>query len=128
MSVSCDEYNDAYVEHTPRARKEHKCYACNETIRPGDRYRRTFVAFDGRGDSYKHCLRCAAMMDAIQEGQRKAGERDTGVALGLDCGHSWQEIMDEEPPPEIARLAFMSADDMQRELAADGKEGMGSDG
>jgi hypothetical protein len=35
----------------------------------------------------------------------------------LMCGHEYVETHGAEPPPRIARLAFLTADDMQAELA-----------
>jgi hypothetical protein len=119
MSCNTDGYsNDVETESYHKARKEHVCCACGETIRKGDRYRKTFVVFEGDVDTYKHCLRCATLMDAISKRIRD-GERnyEEAVAWELDCGHTWQENFDEEPPEEIARLAFLTPDEMQRELA-----------
>lgn len=114
MSVSCDGYtNDVQTERHRRARKEHRCCACKETIRKGDIYRATFVVFEGSVDTYKHCLRCARMFDELCA---RIDGYDEGVDWHLNCGHSWEENHG-ECPPEIAALAFMTPDMAQRELA-----------
>jgi hypothetical protein len=115
MSCEIDGGNDVETESHHRARQEHTCCACRETIRKGDRYRKTFVVFEGDAYTYKHCLRCATMFDAIW---RRMRAEDWGEAVDweLNCGHTWQENFAEDPPEHIARLAFMTADEMQQEL------------
>lgn len=117
--MSCEIEGCNEVERTtrPRARKEHRCCACAGTIRPGDRYERTFVVWEGESDTIVHCLRCASMFRAITRRQREL-EHEVGARYDLDCGHSWQDAFDEEPPPEIARLAFLTPDEAQKEFAS----------
>lgn len=55
--------NNLQVTTDARARKQHKCYACDEPILPGDRYKRTFQVYDHRPDHFVHCLRCWAILD-----------------------------------------------------------------
>src|SRR5690349_116120 len=45
------------VERT--ARKAHRCCECREIIEPGEKYQYVSGVWDGRGDSFKTCLRCA---------------------------------------------------------------------
>jgi len=120
MSCEIDGTNEVESSTTQRARKEHRCCACRETIRVGDLYRRTFVVYEREPETFKHCLRCTAMFDAIIRAQRGADLDywERGVAWRLDCGHDWQEMFDDDPPPEVARLAFLTPDEAQRELAA----------
>src|SRR3990172_11983933 len=84
-----------------KARKPHCCFACREEIRPGDRYHYFSEKFEGQINTYKHCLRCWAILEEIW-GRGEAAE------YGLDCGVSWQEAFDEPPPEYIAALAFMT--------------------
>lgn len=120
MSCYVDEEGEPESVHRetwPRARREHKCCACGETIRCGDRHKRTFVVFEGDAETYRHCLRCAAIYRALC---RTTGE-DEYIEYRLNCGHTWEETRG-ECPPEIARLAFMTPDEMQRELAQEKSE------
>lgn len=104
MCDAPDEYSDVWNEKQRKARVEHTCCACKETIRRGDVYRVTSSLYDGSWDTWAHCLRCAAMLDAL-------GKRDGGtsaIAMELDCGVVW-----EDPPPEVAALAFLTKDEIQ---------------
>jgi hypothetical protein len=116
MSCDIDGYNEVERTTYPRARKEHRCDACRETIRVGDRYARTFIVWEGEPETWFHCARCNALFKGIS-GRHRELRTGEGVQFDLDCGHSWQEIFDEEPPPEIARLAFLTPDEAQKELA-----------
>jgi hypothetical protein len=102
-----------------RARKEHVCCACQDVIRAGDRYRATRLTSnnaDSRFEFYKHCLRCAAMLDAIRK------ERpDAAIAWHLDCGEDWKDTIG-DLPEEIAALAFLTPDAAQQRLAQKGKD------
>lgn len=82
------------------ARKEHRCCACAESIRPGDRYHFISGVWQDSGpESFKHCARCWAMYRAAD---RHSRENDgDGAMITLDCGEVW-----EEPPEHIAALAF----------------------
>ncbi len=73
------------------ARKPHKCHACKETIRVGDRYHVLSGIWDGTPRSFKHCARCWTMLEELPE----------GAQLDLNCGQIW-----ESPPDHIAALAF----------------------
>lgn len=88
----CDYDGNAKVvtETVRKAAKQHRCYGCDEAIRPGDRYQYTSGIWE-EPDSFKHCLRCAAMLDALPN----------GAIYSLDCGETWIE-----PPEHIAALAF----------------------
>lgn len=106
----CDEYldedgPDAFQSRVRRAAKEHSCIACKETIRRGDLYRYSSGIFEGQPFSYRHCLRCWAMLDAIQDKNGESGD------IYLDCGEIWKD-----PPPEVAALAFMTREEMQNEI------------
>lgn len=124
MSCYGEEPVDLWNEtwHTARTAKKCRARGCSLGIRSGDRYRKTFLVFEGRGQSWNHCARCAAIYDAISKelNRRRAnGEtEDNSIDEGLDCGHTWQENFG-EPPPDVAALAFMTADEAQA-LAARG--------
>lgn len=113
----CDyEYDYTYTTidpREPRARKQHTCCACDETIEPGQRYRYTACISDHpdtKLEHYKHCLRCARILDAVRK------ERpDAAIAWRLDCGEDWLDTIG-ELPDNIAALAFMTADEAQKAL------------
>lgn len=112
----CGEPDYTYVtmdERDQKARKEHVCCACKDAIRPGDKYRVSRLVSDNpdsRFEFYKHCLRCAAMLDAIRK------ERpDAGIRWELDCGEDWRDTIG-ELPEHIAALAFMTPDEAQAKL------------
>lgn len=116
MSTYCGDGETAEVNRRTfrRARKEHRCCACSETIRVGDVYRNWFVVFDGNAETNKYCLRCARMYDEIS---KRMDSYEEAPDIHLACGHDWEEIHGEPPPEDIARLAFMTPDEQQRELA-----------
>ena len=114
MSHEVDDYYTSYEELLPRARKEHECDACDAKIRKGDRYARIFIR-DSEGDAstVKRCLRC----QRIHEHLRKLGSPDNmWPAERLDCGEEYEEHWGAPPPDELAKLAFMTDDEAQREL------------
>lgn len=76
--VCCPLSNDGYedgpsccTESIRKARKEHWCCECRETIKVGDRYEYVSGIWDGRADSYKTCLLCKEIRDHFS------------------CGHGW---------------------------------------
>lgn len=89
-----------------RARKEHKCYACREMIRRGDRYHFTAGVQDGFY-AIKHCARCWWMGQEILEAGAETWQFD------LRCGVSWEEAFEGEPPSDVAALAFLTPDEAQ---------------
>lgn len=117
MSVSCDgEYPEVSNAEIRRARLPHKCCACQEEIRPGDWHHYTFYIFEGIANEDRRCLRCEAIYRVLLEKLRGDPECEAPAPY-LDCGHTWQQRYGEEPPPEVARLAFMTADEIQAEGA-----------
>ena len=88
------------------AKNGQKCFACLEVIRPGDRYHLIVQNYEGDLAHFKHCARCWAMCEAIME-------RAESVRWDLNCGTSWQEAFGQEPPDEVARLAFLTPDEAQ---------------
>ena len=116
MSVDCTdgEPYDVYpTEHLRRARVAHKCDACGEAIRRGDRYSYTFSVFEGEPDTVKRCARCEMMYRALVPIQPE----DTACDPELKCGHTWEDNFDGPPPDDVARLAFVTPDEAQALLA-----------
>jgi hypothetical protein len=101
VSHSVDETYDLYSEKFPRARKEHTCGACAETIMGGQRYARVFILHDGNASEVVRCLRC----QKLHEHLRDLGDGDTWPAERLDCGETYQQHWG-ELPEDIAALAF----------------------
>lgn len=124
MGVEFDEYNELQSERTYRARKEHRCCACKETIRVGHLYVYTFVLFEREATTYKHCLRCSAMLRILLHEHRES-DSDWTVDPQLDCGHTWRDVFDHEPPAELVALAFATPEEMQAEFAAKASEKAG---
>jgi hypothetical protein len=92
------------------ARKEHRCCACKEIIRKGDRYHLT-VSAQERGDSptrWKHCARCYMICQALWEANGGGG-----IDYELDCGELWADNFGVDEP---ADLAFMTPDEAQKRL------------
>lgn len=106
MSHSVDDYYDVYDETWRKARKEHTCDACDEPIPAKTDYVRVFILFDGTKHSLKRCARC----QAIHLHLRKRGLDHKYDHLWpdewLNCGESYRDHWGENPPPEIAKLAF----------------------
>lgn len=104
----CDDLCDApsaWRERWRRARTQHRCCACRETIRVGDRYHYASGIWDGHADSFKHCIRCWAIFRAL------VAESDDPVDLRLDCGELWSANFGVASEP--VELAFMTADEAQ---------------
>ena len=99
----CD-YDGEHPEFESRtwrtARKQHTCCACAETVRPGDRYHITAGRWDGQMETYKHCARCWGVCEALWK------EGSSWIDFHLNCGETWESAFEEDPPAEVAALAF----------------------
>lgn len=107
----CEEAEELYTmlhSNTVKARKIHQCCACDESIEIGHQYVRTFGLFDGGAESYKHCLRCWAMLEAI----RAVSHDNIAIAWQLDCGELWADHFG-DIPEDVAKLAFLTQDEAQ---------------
>lgn len=60
--MSC-ELPSAFLRRDRVARKLHHCCDCGVEVRPGQSYSYASGVWDGRGDSYKQCHRCADLME-----------------------------------------------------------------
>lgn len=98
------------------ARKDHRCCSCGEPIPAGHRYSYTFSIWDGNNYIYKRCLRCDVIFKALCEEFRKIGAYDVWPDEDLRCGHEWVENLGIPLPPEIERLAFLTAAEAQQVL------------
>lgn len=107
-----DEYAEVWNSRVRKARKAHKCCACGEKIRAGDRYWYTSGVFDGTGFDYKHCVRCWTVIDMLDT---LTGEP---ADIHLDCGTTYEG--DNE---ELIALAFMTPDEGQAFVAREKADG-----
>lgn len=106
MSDSCDEYYSVYNETRFKARKEHRCDACKEPIPSGVQYTRVFLIFDGGKESLKRCGRCQMIHEHLRELCQSRADGEMWPDERLNCGHSYRDHWEEDPPPFIAALAF----------------------
>lgn len=117
MSVDlddCDGWCPVWEEEVRRARKEHRCDACGEIIRRGDRYGSTRSLYDGSWQTTCRCARCETMFSFLQS-VMPSGE---ACHRSLDCGHEWSEIhRDVEPPEWVQALPFLTKEEAQEVLA-----------
>lgn len=115
MSQHADEPGciEGYRVRVHRARKEHRCCACRETIPIGHRYAYESYIWDSAVYSNKRCLRCQYLYAYLENDRRAGVVGGDYIDPELDCGHSWEDTHEGEPPPEIARLAFMTRDEAQ---------------
>jgi hypothetical protein len=88
------------TSRTVRARRGWTCCACGEGICEGTEYRCHSGLYDGSWSYDRQCMRCWGMWWAI------AIKADEPVAYALDCGSTWRDAFGEDPPPEVAALAF----------------------
>lgn len=91
------------------ARKEHRCFACHETIRPGDRYHLVVQKYDTL-DHFKHCARCWSIVTELLA----AGAYS--VQWDLNCGTPYEEAFG-PMSDEVTRLAFLTKDEAQALVA-----------
>lgn len=84
---------------------------CGAVIPAGSRASYTMSVFEGIRDAVWRCHRCERIYLHLQE--RCSAENATSwryralcVDDRLDCGIDYEEEWGEEPPPEIAALAF----------------------
>lgn len=111
----CDVYEtaDVWDEKWRRARKVHRCSGCREDICPKELYKYYSWVHDGTAGNYKHCARCAKLLDTLN-GQVRRGDPVPSPEFG--CGMTWVDAFGEEPPEEVVELAFMNRVEVQ-ELA-----------
>lgn len=100
-----------YRERWRTARKEHRCCACGERIRPRTRYQYISGIWDGEPDSHKRCERCVRISDEIEA---RRDPYDPPAAIALDCGTSWEDAFGAAPPDDVAALAFALPGELNR--------------
>jgi hypothetical protein len=121
MSVAVEGTCDVWEINHRKARKQHECAACHETIPIGHVYANHFSVFEGTAETVKRCMRCELIYQhlcSIEE------DPDFSPAQRLDCGHSYEENWCRPPPDHVAKLAFMTPEEIQLELAKEQEKGM----
>ncbi len=104
----CDssDASDVWRQDWRKARIEHVCTGCHETISPGHHYQSTASLFDGHWTTWKHCRRCDDLFTAIADAHRKtSGEYVVYIDPQFNCGESWVDNFGDLPDP-VAALAF----------------------
>lgn len=109
MSYSADEIYEFYTERMQRAKKQHRCCACNEEIRLKDQYAYISAAFAGEFVTFKRCLRCQAMHNHL----RLYGDGDLWPDERLNCGEEFKRHWGFDPPSDLIKLAFITKDEAQ---------------
>lgn len=107
MSYAADEAYDVYHEQTLRARKRHRCNACQRDIEPGHYYARIFMIYDGQKDHVKRCGACQKTHLHLR-GLCRSVSSDMWPDECLGCGLDYVNEWEREPPPEIACLPLLS--------------------
>jgi hypothetical protein len=126
MSVDCGDGEpiDVDTQRRVRARKEHRCHACKENIERGHLYVRHTLIYAGQVEETIRCLRCDAIYQHLVVIHREANaagggfDEDQWPDVALNCGHEFTKRWGREPPPELARLAFMTPAELQAEALA----------
>lgn len=101
-----------------RARQDHQCCACREAIRRGDLYFRHFMVWGATAQVFKRCARCQLLYEALAKLHEDRHDGETAPAYALDCGDTYEQVFNEPAPPELERLAFLTAAEAQALLAA----------
>ena len=104
---------------SPKRRKP--CSACGEIIRTGQRYvyeRNSWIDDGGYlgSRSVRRCLRCQIIYAHLAERMNAQAHDLEAPDMRLDCGHSYRDVWGEDAPEWLARLAFMTGEELQ-ELA-----------
>jgi len=101
MSHEVTDYYEVYCETRRKAKKEHVCDACSDRIRVGTYFWYVFYVFEDRTYTVKRCERCQAIHVHL-----RGMNEDTWPDEKLSCGEEYRQHWGQEPPPEIAALAF----------------------
>lgn len=100
MSCSCDfETPDVFDQVTRHARKAYRCDDCGiRRINPGDAYVETRGLWDHKWSTYRACLRCQRVRDAL--------DRDDCGCIALGCRGVREALQDRTFDRHCARHMF----------------------
>ncbi len=76
------ELPQAFQTKQRRARKEHKCCECGQTINKGDLYQYSSGIWDGEPSSYKQCFSCNVISQAVLVHPAYETDFNDGLAFG----------------------------------------------
>lgn len=113
MSESCEEYCIVHRHEIRKARKEHKCCACEAQIRPGDYYACVFALGSEGIETYKRCGACEATWQHLKKLCDEHNRRHSDSLFpfeDLSCGKTYEEEWG-ALPDEIATLPLLSAEE-----------------
>ncbi|KKN98490.1 hypothetical protein LCGC14_0146010 [marine sediment metagenome] len=113
MGFESDEAFSFYQTKGVVARKKHKCSACGDFIKPGHKYQRTNVGYEGTAETIKRCLRCQTIYLHLRD---VAAGTDLAIDEWLNCGMLYEEEWG-ECPEEIKALAFLTQTEVQELIA-----------
>lgn len=65
--------SDFYSQQITKARKEHKCFWCDDIIKPGEKYYRVAAVYEGDFSTRKECDTCNTMVADFCEKNRENG-------------------------------------------------------
>ncbi len=116
MCDGADDPCDVFVVKWRRARKEHHCITCQEAILSKELYLYSSYVYEGMPGDYKMCARCDALLKVLHEKNKDDRFAPAYLCPELPCEETWQEVFGEEPPEDVAKLAFMNRVEVQ-ELA-----------
>lgn len=103
---------DRFCEEVRRAKKARRCGACREAIDAGDLYHRSAFLYAGEWEVINRCARCEAMFRFLAPLVRARDSEDVCDSR-LNCGHTWQDNFEGEPPVAIQALAFLTKEEAQ---------------
>jgi hypothetical protein len=104
---------DRWDQSVRRSKADRDCDACRQTIEPGQLYHRTAYLYGGSWEVIERCARCEAMYRILQPLVRKRSENEEICDDRLNCGHTWRDNFDEDPPLEVQALAFLTPTEAQ---------------
>lgn len=94
-------------ESYPVARKEHRCSLCGRTIKPGEKYHRQTLVYDGSPYDWVEDLDCKKATDVVCERLDFFGyDREDGLSADVFNEEIW-EILNEDlgfTPEEIEKI------------------------
>lgn len=113
MSCYCDSSGPDFMsERVYRARKQHVCCECRTAIQPGRLYEAATGKWDGNVNTYKTCMPCARLREALTAADTECGCAVTAFrCLRSDAqefiencleGEGWRLLLKARPPRYVS--------------------------